>query len=212
MKKLYILLTLLVLASCGEAEISKKIVENTPTKAASQEIWLAMEGLWEEKKERPEGREDWGDFERPELAEWEERPERQGWEDFERPELAEWETRPQRWEEGWRRGRKWPEPVVEATYEGWAITEEEKSEGNVVELSTTYISPKTEVIMNVNYTLDENEKFSKIEVTSPNYTHMSKFNNGIQNVIWMTIEEASEYNVAWSTLGWAAFYKVLKAL
>lgn len=216
MKAFFAVILLTFLVSCGEADIvSNQALKSSATQQTSQDIAWAIDNLWEGQAERPqrweraEGEETW---ERPERAEGElgERPERVEWEQaWERPERVEWTDagdRPQRGGGGW----KGKHEVVEAVYEWGEISEEEVAEWKVQELSTTYISPKTEVIMNVAYTLDENEKFSKIEVTSPNYDHMSKFNNGIQSVIWMTIEEAAEVNVTWSTLGSVAFSKVLK--
>lgn len=111
-----------------------------------------------------------------------------------------------------RKGGGWKQPIPDSVYKGGEITTEEYDEWKVVELSTTYISPKTEVIMNISYILDENNTFSKIEVTSPNYTHMPKFHNGVQDLIGSTVEDAIKFNVSGSSLSTVAFQKVLKNL
>jgi len=203
MKKLYVLLSLLILASCGKNELSNNTA--TPQKIVAQaipqelQVDVASNTVWEvaeaiETEEAPVKKEERIIKQEPivEAEDGNTAPPPQG-------------ARPPR---GWK--AKQPVPVAE--YKGGEITETEKAEGKVVELSTKYISPKTEVIMNISYTLDENDAFSRIEVTSPNYTHMPKFNNGIQNVIGLTITEATGYNVAGSTLGSVAFSKVLKDL
>lgn len=93
-----------------------------------------------------------------------------------------------------------PEPVVEV------------SEAKVVELTTTYNNPKGEVTMNIEYELTTNGTIASIDVTSPNYRNMTKFNSGIQKVIGMTIEEASKESVAGSSLGTVAYQNALKNL
>ena len=87
---------------------------------------------------------------------------------------------------------------------------EKISSSKVVELSTTYNNPKMEVVMNIEYTVDEDNKISEISVTSPNYGWMPEFNTGVQGVIGMTVDEATEYVVAWSSLTTPAFQAVLK--
>jgi len=71
-------------------------------------------------------------------------------------------------------------PVVEET-ETEAV--ETSFAPKVVVLSTSYNNPKMEVIMNIEYSLDENETISDISVTSPNYGGMPEFNNGVQSAL-----------------------------
>ncbi len=80
----------------------------------------------------------------------------------------------------------------------------------VVELETTYNNPKMEVMMNIEYSLDSDDKISEISVTSKNYPGMPDFNTWIQAVVWMTVEEASEYVVSGSSLTTPAFQGALK--
>ena len=86
-------------------------------------------------------------------------------------------------------------------------------ESNVVELSTTYVSPKWEVPMDVTYTLDSDNKITEISASTVEVAHekhVINLNNGIQSVIGMTVEDASEYSVSGSSLATAAFQEVMK--
>ena len=70
------------------------------------------------------------------------------------------------------------------------------AEPKVVELATTYNNPSMEVVMNIEYELSADETISSISVTSPNYRGMPKFNDSIQNVIGMSVDDAAEYYVS----------------
>jgi len=82
----------------------------------------------------------------------------------------------------------------------------------VIELSTTYNNPKIEVVMDIDIELDANDRIAAISVTSPNYGGMPKFDDKVQGTIGMTLEEASDFHASGSSLGTAAFQKVLKNL
>ncbi len=184
MKQIYALALVLFLASCGTKTIVTTSDESATITKTSQDITQALSSL-------P------GD-----TVKWE-------WTVLSK---ESWAKAQEGFSWAGGRGNKWPKAAPIAVYEGGQITDEERTWWKVVELETTYISPKTEVIMNISYTLDENDKLSKLEVTSPNYTHMPKFHNGLQNTIGMTLEEAAEYHVSGSSLSSVAFKNVLKSL
>ena len=105
------------------------------------------------------------------------------------------------------------EVIPEEIEEAWETEDratEEQAATKVVELSTTYNNPKMEVVMNIEYSVDSDDKISEISVTSPNYGGMPEFNTWAQGVIGMTVEEASEYVVAGSSLTTPAFQAALK--
>jgi len=85
-----------------------------------------------------------------------------------------------------------------------------KYEDKVVELSTTYTNPATEVIMNIEYTLDSDDTIASISVTSPNYKGMPWFNDAVQAVVGMSVADASQYSVSGSSLATPAFQNALK--
>ena len=86
----------------------------------------------------------------------------------------------------------------------------DESEATVVELSTTYRNPTMEVIMDIEYSLDTEGKISEISLTSPNFEWISRYNDGVQPVIWMTVEQASEYVISGSSYATPAFQAALK--
>lgn len=90
------------------------------------------------------------------------------------------------------------------------VAEEEVQADTLIELSTTYNNPKIEVVMDIDMTVDENDIIQSISVTSPNYSGMPEFNSGIQAVVGMSVEEASEYYVSGSSLTTPAFQEALK--
>ena len=79
----------------------------------------------------------------------------------------------------------------------------------VIKLETKYSNPKQEVEMEISYSLNTEWKIETINVTSSNWD-LSDFNNGVQVVVWMTLEEASEASVAGASLTSAAFKSALK--
>lgn len=87
---------------------------------------------------------------------------------------------------------------------------EVSSEPKVVKLQTTYQNPKTNVIMDISLSLDDNEKITSISVTSNNYDGLGKFNSSAQSLIGKTIEEASEVYLSGGSLTAPAFQKALK--
>ncbi len=97
-----------------------------------------------------------------------------------------------------------PQPV--------AVVEKETKGSKLIELSTTYDNPKIEVVLDLDIEVDENNVIQSIDITSPNYKHkrMTEFNTKIQNVIGLTLDEASDYNVSGSSLLTSAFQAVLK--
>jgi len=80
---------------------------------------------------------------------------------------------------------------------------------NVIKLETKYNNPQQEVEMEISYSLNTEWKIETINVTSNNWD-LSDFNNGVQVVVWMTLEEASEASVAGASLTSAAFKSALK--
>lgn len=87
---------------------------------------------------------------------------------------------------------------------------EEQASVKVVELSTTYTNPQVEVVMNIEYSLDENDTISAIELSSPNYQGMARYNELIQWVIGLSVEEASEFAIAGSSLATPAYQAAMK--
>lgn len=100
------------------------------------------------------------------------------------------------------------EQVDEIAEEDDSSSQVQSSE--VVELSTTYTNPAMEVVMNIEYSLDSEDKISEISVTSPNYPGMPDFNAWVQPVVGMTVQEASEYVVSGSSLTTPVFQEALK--
>ena len=106
------------------------------------------------------------------------------------------------------------ETAPEAPQAAEPITEEvsdEVSSGQMIELSTTYTNPAMEAVMNITLEVDDNNAITSVEVTSPNYQGMPQFNAGVQWVIGLSLEEASEFYVSGSSLASPAFQKALKS-
>jgi len=104
----------------------------------------------------------------------------------------------------------WEEVQVSDPQEEISEPEQAFVQPKVVELSTTYNNPAMEVQMNIEYELDSDDKITSISVTSPNYKGMPQFNSGVQAVVGMSVQEASEYYVSGSSLTTPAFQAALK--
>ena len=94
-----------------------------------------------------------------------------------------------------------------------AISEEESDEVSsteMIELSTTYTNPAMEAVMNIEMSVDDSNIIQSISVTSPNYQGMVSFNWAVQEVVGMSVSEASEFYVSGSSLASPAFQKALK--
>lgn len=84
------------------------------------------------------------------------------------------------------------------------------TESEVQVLDAGYTNPKGSVDMEVEYTLAEDDTIASIGVTASTYD-VSGFNGAIQDVVGMTIEEASDTYVSGSSLTSAAFNNALKS-
>lgn len=80
-----------------------------------------------------------------------------------------------------------------------------------VKLQTKYNNPQGEVIMDVNYTLDADNKISSISITSPNYDGLWDFNTSAQTLIGKTVAEAAEADIAGGSLSSGAFEDLLES-
>jgi hypothetical protein len=102
-----------------------------------------------------------------------------------------------------------PEEIIEE-WNRWNQDTKIASESKVVELSTKYVNPAWEVDVNIEYKLAADYTIASISVTSPNYAGMNRYNNTLQDVIWMSIQEASEYYISGSSLFTPVFQKAMK--
>jgi len=107
-----------------------------------------------------------------------------------------------------------PEEVQEFIEEN--NSEEEISQSaessEVVVLDATYTNPKTEVDMEIEYQLDSDGNIADITVAATTYD-LSGFNTEIQSqVIWKSLEEASEVYVSGSSLTSAAYNDAMKSV
>lgn len=130
-------------------------------------------------------------------------------------ELSEEETIPETEEQDTPTTTIQTEETQEVSVETEEPQEEEVVEETVpseklIELSTKYNNPKIEVLMDIDMTVDNNDIIQSISVTSPNYQGMPEFNSGIQAVVGMSVDEASEYYVSGSSLTTPAFQAALK--
>ena len=100
-----------------------------------------------------------------------------------------------------------PEEIIEDE-----IMEDETAsvESEVQVLDAGYTNPKGPVDMQVEYTLAWDGTIASIDVSATSYD-VSSFNNSIQSVVGMTIQEASESYVSGSSLTSAAFNNALKS-
>lgn len=83
-------------------------------------------------------------------------------------------------------------------------------ESQVQVLDAGYTNPKGPVDMQVEYTLADDQTIESIEVSATTY-NVSEFNNEIQNVVGMTLEEASDTYISGSSLTSAAFNNAIKS-
>lgn len=188
MKAFYTLILLVFLASCGNWETP--VVETSTTPTPVQEVTAEID---EASQALPQVEEviDTTDAQETTLDNDAEAPA------LEAEKIEEAETE---------------EESTEASAPEEANTQEvtEEVSTKTVELSTTYNNPKIEVIMDIALDVDDEGKISQISVTSPNYQGMPEFNKGVQWVIGLTLEEASEYVVSGSSLTTPAFQSALK--
>lgn len=114
-----------------------------------------------------------------------------------------------------------PEAAVEQTVEDMEaemndmpeeISNDEtaSAESQVQVLDAGYTNPKGPVDMQVEYTLTQDETIASIEVSATTYD-VSWFNTAVQDVVGMTIEEASDTYISGSSLTSAAFNNALKS-
>lgn len=82
-------------------------------------------------------------------------------------------------------------------------------ESEVEVLDAAYTNPKWPVDMEIEYTLDVNGTIESIDVTATTYD-VSKFNTAVQDVVGMTLEEASSTYVSGSSLTSSAFNNAIK--
>lgn len=84
-----------------------------------------------------------------------------------------------------------------------------ESESKVEVLDAAYTNPKWPVDMEIEYALDANGTIESIDVSATTYD-VSGFNSAVQDVVGMTLEEASDTYVSGSSLTSAAFNSALK--
>jgi hypothetical protein len=84
---------------------------------------------------------------------------------------------------------------LEATQIPEEIVEEDVVESKVVKLDAPYKNPQTTVDMEIEYTLNANEEIETIEVSATTFD-ISGFNDAVQKVVGMTLEEASDTYVS----------------
>lgn len=88
-----------------------------------------------------------------------------------------------------------------------AMTE---SDSKVEVLDAAYTNPKWPVDMEIEYALNENGVIESIDVSATSYD-LSGFNDAVQSVVGMTLEEASDTYISGSSLTSAAFNSALKS-
>ena len=206
MKAFYTLVLLLFLASCSGSEVpvENPTVADVSVQETVDDIETATSELTEENTEveivpEPESRETESTPETVEVSESQ--------------SFDEWN--PDVWEASPESTSSEAEDTAEAGEVSESNPEASSDEQaavspKVVELSTTYNNPKMEVVMDIEYSVAEDGTISEISVTSPNYWWMPEFNTWIQAVVWMTVSEASQYNVSWSSLTTPAFQSAMK--
>ena len=84
------------------------------------------------------------------------------------------------------------------------------SESKVQVLEAPYTNPAGPVDMEIEYTLSDQGTIETIDVSATTYD-ISKFNTAVQDVVGMTLDEASNTYVAGSSLTSAAFNDAMKS-
>lgn len=112
-------------------------------------------------------------------------------------------------EESTQEESAWSDDLQEDTVEEEQAEDDEVSESKVEILDAAYTNPKWPVDMEIAYTLDADGKIQTISASATTYD-VAKFNDGIQSVIWLTLEEASDTYVTGSSLTSAAFNNAIK--
>lgn len=83
-------------------------------------------------------------------------------------------------------------------------------DAKIVQLAAPYTNPKWPVDMQIEYSLDEQGNIESINVFATSYD-LTNFNQSIQSVIGMSVEEASDYYVSGSSLTTPAYQEALKS-
>ena len=93
--------------------------------------------------------------------------------------------------------------------EGSAMEPQASDWEEIVLLDATYTNPKGSVDMTIEYELGVNDIIENINVSATTYD-LTGFNDSIQSVVGMTLEEASDTYISGSSLTSAAFNNALK--
>ncbi len=102
------------------------------------------------------------------------------------------------------------EVVSEINSELETIEDEMVPVKDIVKIDATYTNPAWEVDMVINYTLSDTGVIETIEVSATTYD-LTEFNEEVKSqLVWKTIEEAKNTEVAWGSLTTEAFKKALK--
>lgn len=86
---------------------------------------------------------------------------------------------------------------------------DKESEEKMISIDAFYTNPQQEVNMIINYKLNSEDKIESMDVSASNW-ELKEFNNAVQNVVGMTLEEASEASIAGWSLTLEAFKNALK--
>lgn len=202
MKKFCILLTLVFLASCGEAVIEEKSSDSSATGS----LEVSVEGS--ESQDDLEGSEDEDESLESTQDESEEASD----------DLEESETNEE--DESKTQASTDTAAVASGSIEKTVVADDinaeiavlEKAEEDVtktVTLDASYNNPKGPVDMTINYNLNDQGEILEIGVAATTYD-VSKFNTAIQSLVGSTLEEAAEYNSSSSLTG-DAFKAAIKA-
>lgn len=106
--------------------------------------------------------------------------------------------------------------VVEASIEdikSWEneIIEQPVAQNKVIKLQTKYNNPQQEVLLDIEYSLDSDNKIATISAVSPNYDGVDYFNANVQVLIGKTLAEAVDAEVTGGSLTTPAFKQALKS-
>ncbi len=89
------------------------------------------------------------------------------------------------------------------------ISNELLKTNEVIKIDAKYNNPKWEVDMLVSYVLDSNWIIESMDISASNFD-LSNFNSEAQILIWKTIDDAKQFEVAGGSLTTEAFRNALK--
>lgn len=206
MKKFCVLLTLVFLASCGEAVIEEK----TSDSSATGSIEVSVEGS--ESQDDLEGSEEENEDEDESVESTQDESEEAS-DDLAESEISEEDeskTQSSTDTAAVASGSIETSVVADDINAEIAVLEEaEEDTTKTVTLDASYNNPKGPVDMTINYSLNEQGEILEIGVAATTYD-VSDFNASIQTLVGSTLEEAAEYNSSSSLTG-DAFTTAIKA-